>query len=694
MTEQRPLGIAQHRPQHDHFRARHAEDQDCRFTIALAGQPNVGKSTLFNMLTGLNQHVGNWPGKTVEQKIGYLDHGDTTIRLVDLPGTYSLTCNSEEERITRDFIIRERPDVVVAIVNAAALERNLYLVAELLSLPSPVVIGLNMLDVAEQEGIRVEWQVLQAAICLPVVPIVATQNRGLLELVNAALGAAAQRDIYAPNRPAIREDHRPVLDDLRALVAGRLPPIYPEEWIALKLLEGDGEIAALLQRESPEAWERVRPLLLRHEDAYLDIAGGRYDWIGRMVRAAVIQPKHGVIALTDRLDRIATHPGWGLALLAAILGLIFWLTYALALPVVDLLQSGIAAPMIESARTMLSSGPAWLSGLIADGILGGAAAVLTFLPILAVFFAALGLLEDTGYLARAAYVMDRYMHWMGLHGRSFLPLCLAFGCNVPGMMGARILDDRPSRLLTILLAPLIPCTGRMAVVAFLAPVFFGQHAILVTIGLTLGNLAVLAALGVMIRRVVLGNLVSPFILEMPLYHRPNARTIGLYVWHNTRAFVKKAATIIMLLSVLVWALTMLPDGAVANSWLAGFGRWLEPAGRFIGLGDWRLIVALLTSFVAKESAVATLSILYHPSASTEVAGWVGALGAAVTPAAALAFLVVQMLFIPCVATLAVMRQETGQWKWPVLSVALQLVLSLLVGGIVFRVATALQGVGS
>jgi len=651
-------------------------------TIALAGQPNVGKSTVFNMLTGLNQHVGNWPGKTVEQKTGLYTHDGQVIRLVDLPGTYSLTANSEEERIARDFLLRERPDVVVVIVNAAALERNLYLVAELLSMPVRVVVGLNMTDVAEQEGILVETHVLQAALGAPVVPLVASRNQGVSELIDAALRLIKNPDDFAPNRPEIRPKHRPVLAEIRSLLGGKIT-LYPEDWTAIKLLEGDTEITEMVRQSAQEAWERIHTLLKQHEDAYLDVAGGRYEWVGRMVRAAVEKPKAGAISLTDRLDKIATHPFWGLALLLGIFGLVFWLTYTAAMPVVNWLDTQVISSIAESVRQVLAPAPAWLTSLLVDGLIGGAGTVLTFVPILIVFFAVLGLLEDVGYLARSAYVMDRFMHWMGLHGRSFLPMCIGFGCNVPGVMCARIVEERRARLLTILLMPLVPCSARMAVIAFLAPAFFGKNAALVSWGLVAGNTLLLLLVGMAINRGVFRGARSAFIMEMPLYHLPNARTIGLYIWYKTGAFIKKAGGIILLASAIVWLLAYLPGGEIEGSLLARFGRWLEPAGQWLGLGDWRLIVALLSSFVAKENTIATLGVLYGSEANLGLAEQVAR---TLTPAAALAFLVVQMTFIPCAATVAVIKQETASWKWTAFSVGLLLVISFGAAVIIYQLA--------
>ncbi|MBC8446340.1 MAG: ferrous iron transport protein B [Chloroflexi bacterium] len=656
-----------------------------QITVALTGQPNVGKSTVFNVLTGLSQHVGNWPGKTIEQKTGTYHHNGTPVQIVDLPGTYSLTANSLEERIARDYIIKEKPDVVVAIVNAAALERSLYLVAELLELSVPVVLGLNMTDVAEQQRMHIEPHVLEAALCLPVVPMVASKNQGTRELVEAVDRLARDPGSYDPCRPGIREDHQVVLAQLQQIIAGQAPEPYPEDWVALKLLEGDREITRMMQeRLSPEKWERVHSILMEHEDAILAVAGARYEWIGRMVRAALVRPTFGQITLTDRVDRVATHPFWGLLVLVGILGLVFWLTYTVGAPLQELLDTYLVQAGAEWVRAALNGAPAWLVGLLADGVIGGSGMVVTFLPILVIFFVALGLLEDVGYMARAAYVMDRFMHLMGLHGKSFLPLFLGFGCNVPAVMGARVVEGQKARLLTILVAPLVPCTARMAVVAVLAPIFFGPHAALVSWGLMGLSLVMLAIIGIALHELVLGGEHVAFIMELPLYHLPNARTIGLSVWQRSVAFLKKAGSIILAVSVVVWALSVLPGGEIESSYLAAMGRLLAPLGALMGLG-WQMMVALLTSFVAKENTIATLGVLY--GAGEEGARLADALSGVLTPAAALAFLAMQMLFVPCVAVVATIRQETGSWKWTAFNIALLLVVSFAVGIAIYQGAS-------
>ncbi len=662
-------------------------DGQVTVTVALAGQPNVGKSTVFNLLTGLNQHVGNWPGKTVEKKTGIHHHDGLELRLVDLPGTYSLTANSPEEVITRDYLIQECPDVVVAIVNAASLERNLYLVAELLPLVGRMVVGLNMVDVAADEGMRVEPQVLEAALGIPIVPMVAARNRGLHELMATVSQLVREEIPYHPTLPEIRQDHRQVLDELHALVVDYVPAPYPSEWIALKLLEGDAQITSMLRDVylPRERWDRVHAILMAHEDAILAVASGRYDWVGRMIRAAVTRPRAGQITLTERLDRWATHPLWGLGILAGILAVVFWLTFTIGKPVQDLLDVYLVGNLAEVASSWLAGAPSWLHGLVVEGVIGGAGTVLTFLPILVIFFAVLALLEDMGYMARAAYVMDRFMHLMGLHGKSFMPLFLGFGCNVPAVMGSRIIDSRRARLLTILLAPLVPCAARMTVLVFITPIFFGRAATFVAWGLIAATLIVLAVVGVLINKWVLKGERAAFIMELPLYHRPNARTIGLQVWQNSAEFLKKAGSLILLMSIVIWALSALPHGDIGTSYLARAGRALAPLGALMGL-DWRMMVALLTSVIAKENSIATIGILFGPTEGT--AGLSAALTGVLTPAAALAFLIVQMLFIPCVGTVAAIKQETRSWRWTAASVGLLLALSLAGGVTVYQVARA------
>jgi len=516
--------------------------------------------------------------------------------------------------------------------------------------------------------------------------MVATRGQGIRELLARIQDVVCNGAKYTPNAPDIRTDHKDVLERIEVLIGDHVPPEYPRSWVALKILEGDKQLTDMMRERLPqEAWNEVQRIIKQHEDACVAVASGRYTWIARMVRAAVVKPQAGQITLTDRLDRWATHPLWGLLILAGILALTFWLTYAIGSPLQDLMDIYVVGALADLATNALATAPGWLTGLLVDGVINGVGAVLTFFPILLIFFAVLSILEDVGYMARAAYVMDRFMHLMGLHGKSFLPLFLGFGCNVPAVMGARVIESEKARLLTILIAPLVPCTARMAVVAFLAPAFFAAPTI-VSWGLLAINLTVLALSGLLINKILFKGERAAFIMELPLYHLPNGRTITLIIWQRLLAFLRKAGTIILAVSVIVWILSTLPSGDIESSLMANFGRLLEPVGRWMGL-DWRMMVALLSSFVAKENSVATLGVLF--GAEESEAGLAALLRTIITPAAALAFLVTQMLFIPCVATIGVIRQETNSWRWMIFSIVFLLLISLLGGMLTYQIASAL-----
>lgn len=655
------------------------------FRIALAGQPNMGKSTLFNLLTGLNQHVGNWPGKTVERKEGLFTYNRNTYHLVDLPGTYSLTANSPEEVIAREYILREQPDAIIVMVNAASLEHSLYLVSEIICLSVPMVIALNMMDVAEHEMVHVEPEVLEAALGVPVIPMVATRTQGVYDLLATIETTLAGEHSLQPRLPEIDMDEQKTIDKISKLIDGYVPSPYPLDWASLKLLEGDNELIKTISQTLPkDRWNEVNDVLASNEDALLSIASSRYEWVGRMVRAAVVQPKLGQLSLTSKIDQWATHPFWGIVLLAAMLGLTFWLTFTIGSPIQQWLDGSIISPLAEETARRLAGSPFWVKGLLIDGIIGGVGSVLTFLPILIIFFAMFSVFEDVGYMARAAYVMDNFMHLMGLHGKSFLPLFLGFGCNVPAVVGTRVIESHNARILTILLAPLVPCTARMAVVAFLAPAFFGQQAALVSWSLVFGSLSILVVSGILLNHILFKGELSAFIMEMPLYHQPNFRTIGLAVWQRSLSFITKAGTIILLISVVVWALSVLPGGELQSSYLVQFGEWLEPLGKWMGL-DWRLTVALLTSFIAKENSIAVLGVLFGSSGEE---GLANTLAGTYSAATALAFLTVSILFIPCAATVAVIRQETGSWRWTLVNFSLLFLISMTAAVIVYQGALA------
>jgi ferrous iron transport protein B len=656
-------------------------ERDAAFTIALAGQPNVGKSTIYNLLTGESQYVSNWPGKTSECQTGYFDFRGETIRLVDLPGAYSLSAITSEERITREYIFEQRPDVLLVILDAVTLERNLYLVAELLSLQVPLVLAINRMDLANSQGIHIEPEVLEAAIRVPVVPLVTQRREGMQVALSAAIQAGRHPERWQPNRPAIRSDHQEVLRAIEEMIRGSVPPPYPADWVAMKLLEGDRVVTGMLKDRLGAEWEPVHALLLQHDDAFLAVAGGRYDWIERMVRAAVVRPKSGQVTITDRIDRFATHPLWGILILLAVLAVLFGFTFSLGIPLQELLEHQVVQKAAEAVPTWLPGSPTWLVGLLANGIISGVGTVLTLLPILILFFFSMGILEDLGYMARAAFVMDRWMHPLGLHGKSFLPLSLGIGCNVPAVIESRIIEEPKARLITILLTPLSPCFPRLSVVALLAPIFFGRRALEFSLLLFSLPILFLVLYGKVFHELLQGGKHNAFIMELPLYQAPHFKAIFNSIGQRVIDFLKGAGSVILFISVGLWALSFFPGGEINSSYLAIWGHGLDPLSGAIGL-NWRMAVALLTSMLRSENTLTTLAILYggsqyQHSLSQSLAGQL-------TPAAGLAFLAMQILFVPCIATIAAMRNESKSWWWSLGYVGLRLATSVAAGFLIYQ----------
>jgi ferrous iron transport protein B len=652
--------------------------------VALAGQPNVGKSTVFNLLTGLSQHVGNWPGKTVEIKEGIYVTQGIELRLIDLPGTYSLSAFSEEERVARDFIIHERPDIIVLIVNASALERSLYLLTELLLLKIPVVVGVNMLDVGEAQGTHIDVEALRRSLGLPVIEMVATKNRGVKELISEIIHLSEDQSGYKPKMPEVSSDHKNIYMRLEELAGEHVPLPYTKAWIAVKLMEGDSEVTDAMKGIIPhDVWKEIQSLLIKHEDALRAVLGGRYDWIEEVTRAVVSRFKRGQVLITDRIDHILTRPISGIPILLGILALVFIVTFMIGLPFQKLLEM-ITGSFGSWMNGLLANEPWWVRGILVNGVIGGVGSVLTFVPILVIFFVTMTFLENVGYMARAAFVMDRFMHILGLHGKSFMPMCLGFGCNVPSILGARIIESKRARFLTIFLIPFVPCTGRLAVLTFVTAAIFAKQALFFTWILVSLNIIMLGLAGIVISKYFFRDEPVPFIMELPLYHTPDFRTIVIVVWARTLAFIKKAGSVILVFSIILWIMSNVPGGNIEESMLARIGHVLEPVGTPIGL-DWRLMVALFSSVIAKESSVATLGVLFNVGDK----GLMTVLSQAVNHPSALSFLVILMLFIPCAPTMTVMKQEMGGIKWSLVSFLFMLLLSYGVAAVVYRLAIVL-----
>ena len=648
-------------------------------SVALVGQPNVGKSTLFNILTGLSQHVGNWPGKTVEKKEGEHRSGPFMIRMIDLPGTYSLTAFSEEERVTRDYIIREKPDLVVLVLNAAALERSLYLLAEVLLLTPAVIVAVNMLDVAQNQGLQVDTPALQEALSIPVIPMVAKRNSGIKELVDQISAFAEGKFTPRPNLPEVSADHLQIYREILQIVRPLVFAPYTPEWTAVKIMEGDPEASGLIEKTADQpSWNRIQSLLSKHEDALHAVVNGRYDWIEKMTRATVSQFRMGQVVLTDRIDHVLTRPIFGIPILLAIMAFVFFLTYSVGVPLQNLMADGVSQ-FGRWLEPLTAGWPPWLTGLIIQGVVGGAGSVITFLPVLLIFFSMMAFLEDVGYMARAAFVMDRIMHLVGLHGKSFIPMCLGFGCNVPAVLGARIIETRKARMITLFLIPFVPCTSRLAVLTLVSAAIFKEQAAYVSWSILALNILALGIAGIFVNKTIWKQ-DAPFIMELPIYHTPDVKTIGMVIWSRTVSFIRKAGTVILGVSLFIWLLSYFPAGRVEESWLAALGKFIAPLGIPLGL-DWKMITALLTGLVAKENVVATLGVLY----SVGKDGLAAVLPTVMNPASAASFLVVMMLFIPCAGTIAVLRKEMNSRKWFFATILMTLAVSYLGGMAAYQI---------
>lgn len=657
------------------------------WTIALAGNPNAGKTSLFNVLTGTRQQVGNWAGVTIEKKEGWIK-GLPHVRLVDLPGVYSLSAQSLEEKIAVQYMMQEHPDLILNIVDASNLERNLYFTLQLMEMGLPLVVVLNMIDVAEAHGYRIDSKRLANKLGLPVVPVVARKGKGREKVLQAIQeGGASHRSpvLYPPQvEMALRQ-----METLLQRVPLTSPPSC--RWIALAWLEHNEMITRYLQHHcEADILQRMQAIREELQGIEQEIHKARYAWIEKLIREVVIRRKTARRNWSDRIDGIVLHRIWGIPIFFVFMYLIFQFTFSwVGTPLSDRLDTFLSGPVRDGLSAVLQglNSPAWFYELVINGILAGVGSVLVFVPQIAILFFCLSFLEDSGYMARAAVLMDRFMRTLGLNGKAFIPLILGFGCNVPAIMTTRTLENPKDRLVVALMTPFMSCSARLTVFALFVASFFSRwQAELVFILYLTGILMAVGTAFLLKHRVIRGE-GAPFLLEMPPYHTPMWRSLLLHTWDKARGFVHKAGTIIFGMSVLLWFLSHFSwHGMVSieESFLAAIGKAVSPLFAPLGFATWQAGVSLFSGFLAKEVVISTMSIAYGAANGSDQLGMV--LQQVFTPASALSFLFFVLLYTPCLSTVVMMKRETGSWKWTLASVFYSLLAAWLVAFLVYRLA--------
>lgn len=616
-------------------------------TVALAGNPNSGKTTLFNALTGARQYVGNWPGVTVEKKEGKIKYKGLDIKLVDLPGTYSLNAYSIEEVIAKDYIVKDNPDVVINIVDGTNLERNLYLTVQLLELGVPVVLALNMMDEVEKKGYRIDFEKLSRLLGVPVVPITAVKKTGISSLLEkvTAYDKEAEKKETAFNKYYTNIENE-------------------------------------IQNQSSE----------EGSDKLIE---ARYDFIGDVLNQCLIKAEKESLSLSDKIDRVITNRVLGIPVFLGFLYLMFQFTFAwVGQPIADWLDGffgDVLTPWVEGILEAAAAAE-WLKSLIIDGIIGGVGGVIVFVPLIFALFLFIAVLEDSGYMARVAFIMDRAMRKIGLSGKAFIPMIIGFGCTVPAIMGTRTLEDDKDRKMTMLVAPFMSCGARLPVYALFAAVFFPGRETNVVFSLYILGIAVAIIMGLIFKNTLFKGEAVPFIMELPPYRMPAFKSVVLRVWDRGKQYLKKAGTIIFAMSVVVWFLSSYNFSGpveIADSLLAGMGRVLAPLFKANGFGNWQASVALLTGLVAKEVVVATMGVIYGvgelaeeaAAAATQMGGTLAQYFSALS---AYTFMVFVLLYTPCLAVVGVMKREFNSWKWTLFAVFYQLVVAWVVSMIIYQ----------
>lgn len=669
--------------------------------VGFIGNPNCGKTTLFNAFTGANLKVANWPGVTVEKVEGALKYHNHSYRLVDLPGTYSLTSYTMEEQVARQYILSDEVDVIVDVADASSLERNLYLTLQLLELGKPVVLALNMMDIVEKRGMEIDLHRLPEMLGIPVIPVSARKRTGLGILMHAVSHhkdavmpdklvhqhtreSYHQHDHHADHVMVYSDDMEDRIDAVSEALEQKFPEISNVRWYAIKILEKDKEICEKYPLDLPDILDRS------YES---EIINQKYEFIEEVIQEVLVN-KEEKAESTNRADRFFTHRFLGIPIFLAIMAIVFFLTFTVGDWIAGYFEMGVSW-FRESVVHLFEH---WqvqsvVISLVADGIIAGVGGILTFLPNIFILFLALAFLEDSGYMARVAYVMDGVMGRIGLSGRAFIPLILGFGCSVPAIMASRALEDPKDRMKTILITPFMSCSARLPIYILFSQMFFGSHAMIAAYSMYVIGLvvAILAAfiMHVADRKKANGML----IIELPEYKAPSARTIWIYVWEKVKDYLTKAGTVIFLASIVMWILLNFGIQGytqnMAESFGAGIGRWLVPVLTPIGLGYWQIAVALIAGISAKEVVVSSCAVLFgianinSPYGMNTLQDLLGASGFGTLNAYCL--MIFCLLYIPCFATLATIRKESGSWRFMVLAAGIQLLVAWLAAFAVYQI---------
>ncbi len=635
--------------------------------FALAGNQNCGKTTLFNQLTGSNQHVGNFPGVTVDQKVGEI-RGEKNSSVVDLPGIYSIRPYTSEEIVTRDFILNEKPDGIINIVDATNIERNLYLTLQLIEMHIPMVLALNMMDEVRNNGGSIDIEKMSEKLGIPVVPISAVKNEGIDELMQVAIRAAKQKEYpkvydFCPSGPVHRCIHSVChqIED-HAENAG-----ISVRFAATKLIEGDPSIAEKLNLSQNELELLEHSIIEMETEHSMDrnaaLADMRYDFIEKVCAETVIKPQESKEHIRSvKIDDVLTHRVFAIPIFIGVMFLIFYLTFnVIGAYLSDLLAAAIDGSIaaMDAALTNYGLNPV-VHSLLIDGVFAGIGSVLSFLPIIVVLFFFLSILEDTGYMARIAFVMDKLLRKIGLSGRSIVPLLIGFGCTVPAVMATRTLSSERDRRMTIMLTPFMSCSAKIPIYGVFAAAFFPDHAALVMIGLYAAGILAGILIALLFDKTVFRGKPVPFVMELPNYRFPSMKSVLLLMWDKAKDFIERAFTIIFVATVIIWflqsfdsRLNVVADSA--DSLLAMLGHWMAPLFAPLGFDDWRIPTALITGFSAKEAVVSTLGVL----TGTSMEGLEVALTGLFTPVSAISFLVFTLLYTPCAAAVAAVKRELG-----------------------------------